>query len=63
MSKVKQWAEDTAEKTVDNIFDKWKKSGKINWVKIKEEVLAVNNVNLLGIDDENIDEVIEEAIK
>jgi|TARA_Y100000310_G_C20449426_1_gene699964 hypothetical protein len=61
MGKVKQWAEDTAEKAVDNIIDKWKKSGKFyNSVKIKEEILAVSNVNLLGIDGENVDELVEE---
>tara|TARA_B100001996_G_scaffold283615_1_gene223907 strand:- start:1 stop:186 length:186 start_codon:yes stop_codon:yes gene_type:complete len=61
MSKVKQWAEDTAEKAVDDIL----KDVKSNIMSIdiaRNKILAVNNVNLTGIDEFNVDEVIAENI-
>ena len=61
MSKVKQWAWDTAEKAVDTIIDKLKNKV-INIETAKSEILKVNNVSLCNIDEFNIDEVIEEAI-
>ena len=57
MSKVKQWAEDTAEKAVDQIL-KFYKNDTIKEEDAKEKILKVENVNLLGIDENNIDEVI-----
>ena len=57
MSKVKQWAEDTAEKSVDNIL-KFFKNGTIDLNETTEKILAVNNVAMLGIDENNVDEVI-----
>jgi hypothetical protein len=57
MSKVKQWAEDTAEKAVDQIL-KFYKNDTINLNETKEKILAVNNVAMLGIDENNVDEVI-----
>ena len=62
MGKVKQWAEDTAEKKVDNIIFKMKE-GQIDWDTAKSDILKVENVNMTGIDEDNIDEAIEEAIK
>ena len=62
MGKVKQWAENTAEKAVDTIIDKLKNKV-INIETAKSEILKVNNVSLCNIDEFNIDEVIEEAIK
>tara|TARA_B100001013_G_C24348465_1_gene339379 strand:+ start:410 stop:598 length:189 start_codon:yes stop_codon:yes gene_type:complete len=62
MSKVKQWAWDTAEKAVDIIIDKLKNKN-INVETAKSEILKVDNVGLCSIDELNIDEVIEEAIK
>ena len=62
MSRVKQWAWDTAEKAVDTIIDKLKNKV-INIETAKSEILKVNNVSLCNIDEFNIDEVIEEAIK
>jgi len=56
MSKVKQWAEDTAEKAVDDIL----KDVKSNIMSIdiaRNKILAVNNVNLTGIDEFNVDEL------
>jgi hypothetical protein len=57
MSKVKQWAEDTAEKAVDQIL-KFYKNDTINLNETTEKILAVNNVAMLGIDENNVDEVI-----
>ena len=62
MGKVKQWAEDTAEKSVDNIIFKMK-DGQIDWDTAKADILKVNNVNMTGIDEDNIDEVMDEAVK
>ena len=59
MSKVKQWAEDTAEKAVDNIIAKLK-DGQIDLTEASSLTMKVNNVNMLGIDDNNVDEVIME---
>jgi|TARA_R110000803_G_scaffold177752_4_gene240157 hypothetical protein len=57
MSKVKQWAEDTAEKAVDQILNFYK-NDTIKEEDAKEKILKVENVNLLGIDENNVDEVI-----
>ena len=59
MSKVKQWAEDTAEKAVDNIIFKLK-DGQIDLTTAVEKTMKVENVNMLGIDENNVDEVIME---
>ena len=59
MSKVKQWAEDTAEKSVDQIL-KFYKNDTINLNETTEKILAVNNVAMLGIDENNVDEVFQE---
>jgi len=58
MSKTKQWAWDSAEKAVDDII-KNLKSGIIDKVKAKAEILKVDNLDLVDIDEYNIDEVIE----
>ena len=57
MSKVKEYYANEAENQVDQILAHMK-SGQIDENKAKSEILAVDNVNLLNIDDENIDEVI-----
>ena len=57
MSKVKQWAEDTAEKSVDLILKKLKE-GQISLENATTNILGVENVNMLGIDENNVDEVI-----
>ncbi len=61
MSRVKQWAEDTAEKKVDDILNACK-FNIINKDTARVRILDVNNVNMLGIDDNTVDEVIEENI-
>ena len=57
MSKVKQWAEDTAEKAVDNIIFKLK-DGQVDLTTAVEEVKKVDNLNMLGIDEDNVEEVL-----
>ena len=59
MSKVKQWAEDTAEKSVDLIIKKVK-DGQIDLDTAKTDILNVENIAMLGIDSENVEEVIQE---
>ena len=59
MSKVKQYAEDTAEKNVDKIILGFKQ-GVLNKDTTKAKILDVENVNMLGINADNVDEVIEE---
>ena len=61
MSKVKQWAENTAENQVDEIL-KSLKGGNIDEVKAEKEILNVENVSMLGINDDTVGEVIYEAL-
>ena len=58
MSKVKQWAYDEAEKAVDKIILHFKQNLITKQTAIKD-IMDVENVNMLGIDDYNVDEVIE----
>ena len=60
MSKVKQWAENTAEEAVDTIIGKLT-SGEINRSDARTKIMKVDNLNLVGINEHNIDEVIYEA--
>ena len=57
MSKVKQWAEDTAEKKVDDIIYKLK-DGQIDLTTAIEKTMKVENVNMLGIDENTVEEVL-----
>ena len=57
MGKVKQWANDTAEKKVDEILAHYKQ-GTYNFEQAKTEILKVNNLELVSIDETNIDEVL-----
>jgi hypothetical protein len=59
MSKVKQYAEDTAEKNVDKIILGFKQ-GVLNKDTTITKILDVENVNMLGINADNVDEVISE---
>ena len=58
MSKVKQWAWDTAETKVDSILDSLKK-GIYTKEYAKAEIMKVDNLDLLDINEYNVDEVIE----
>ena len=57
MGKVKQWAEDTAEKKVDDIIYKLK-DGQIDLETASDLTLKVENVNMLGIDENNVEEAL-----
>ena len=57
MSKVKQWADNTAEKAVDNIIAKLK-DGQIDLTEASNLTMKVNNVNMLGIDEYNVEEAL-----
>ena len=57
MSKVKQWAENTAEKKVDDIIYKLK-DGQIDLTTAVEKTMKVDNVNMLGIDENTVEEVL-----
>jgi hypothetical protein len=59
MSKVKQWAEDTAEKSVDLILKKLK-DGQIDIDTATTDILSVENVSMTGINADNVGEVISE---
>ena len=61
MSKVKQWAEDTAEKAVDKILADFK-SGVYNSTVAKNKIIMVDNVEMIGIDENNVDEVIDQEV-
>ena len=58
MGKVKSWAWDCAEEQVDDII-KSVKLGKITKEQAKIDISKVQNLDLLGIDENNVDEVIE----
>ena len=57
MSKTKEWAYDEAEKKVDNIIAKLK-DGQIDLTTASEQTLKVENVNMLGIDENNVEEAL-----
>ena len=59
MSKVKQWAEDTATKAVDKIILQVKQN-LITKETASADILKVDNVEMTGIDENNVDEVIQE---
>jgi len=58
MGKVKNWAWDCAEEAFDNII-KSLKAGKVDKETAKNDILEIQNLSLLGIDYENVDEVID----
>tara|TARA_B100000029_G_scaffold434052_1_gene447201 strand:- start:2214 stop:2408 length:195 start_codon:yes stop_codon:yes gene_type:complete len=60
MSRVKQWAENTAEEKVDNIIAKLT-SGDITRSDARTQIMSVDNIAMLGIDENTVDEVIYEA--
>lgn len=57
MSKVKEWAYEEAEKAVDKIIAKLK-DGQIDLTEASSLTMKVNNVNMLGIDEYNVEEVL-----
>jgi len=57
MSKTKEWAYDEAEKKVDNIIFKLK-DGQIDLTQASDLTMKVENVNMLGIDENNVEEAL-----
>ena len=57
MSKVKEWAYEEAEKAVDNIIAKLK-DGQIDLTEACSLTMKVENVNMLGIDENNVEEAL-----
>ncbi len=57
MGKVKNWAWDCAEKEVDNIIQDYV-DNKIKHDEAKNKILAVQNLDLVSIDEYNVDEVL-----
>ena len=58
MSKVKQYYTDVAEKAVDTIINKVKQNLITKETAIAD-ILKVDNLNLIGIDEHNVDEVLD----
>jgi len=58
MSKVKNWAWDEAEKAVDKIILQVKQN-LISKEQASKDIMNVQNVELCGIDEYNVDEVID----
>jgi predicted HAD superfamily Cof-like phosphohydrolase len=58
MSKVKQYYTDVAEKAVDKIINQVKQNLITKETAIAD-ILKVDNLNLIGIDEHNVDEVID----
>ena len=54
MAKVKEWAYEEAEKAVDKIIAKLK-DGQIDLTEASSLTMKVNNVNMLGIDENNVE--------
>lgn len=61
MSKTMQYAMDTAETQVDSIL-KSLKGGNIDEVKAEKEILNVENIAMLGIDENTVGDVIYETL-
>ena len=61
MSKVKQYIENSVENQVDQIL-KSLKGGNIDEVKAEKEILGIDNLAMVGIDENNVGDVIYEAI-
>ena len=57
MSKVKEWAYEEAEKAVDKIISKLK-DVQIDLKEASSLTMKVNNVNMLGIDENNVEEAL-----
>ena len=62
MSKVKQYEETMVENQVDNFIKKLK-DGQIDLDTCKSKILKIDNLNMVGIDEDNIEEVITQEIQ
>ena len=59
MSKVKQYYTDLTEKQVDDIILSYK-SNKITKQDAIDKIMKLDNLELVGIDEYNIDEVVDD---
>ena len=62
MSKVKQYIENSVENQVDKFINKMK-DGQIDLDTCKSKILEIDNLNMVGIDENNIEEVITQEIQ
>ena len=60
MSKTKQWIEESTETKVDNIIAKLT-SGEITRSDARDQIMNVDNIAMLGIDENTVDDVIYDA--
>jgi len=60
MSKVKQYYTDETEKKVDDIILSYK-SNKITKQNAIDKIMKLDNLELVGIDEHNIDEVVDDT--
>ena len=61
MSKIKAYIENSVENQVDKFINKMK-DGQIDLDTCKSKILEIDNLNMIGIDENNIDEVIDMEI-
>jgi hypothetical protein len=61
MSKIKQYIETSVENQVDKFIAKMK-DGQIDLDTCKSKILELDNLSMVGIDENNIDEVIDMEI-
>ena len=59
MSKVKQYYTDLTEKNVDDIMSKYV-INEISFNDAKSKIMKLDNLELVGIDENNIDEVVDD---
>jgi hypothetical protein len=62
MSKIKQYIETSVENQVDKFINKMK-DGQIDLDTCKSKILEIDNLNMVGIDEDNIEEVITQEIQ
>jgi hypothetical protein len=60
MSKVKQYYTDLTEKQVDDIIISYK-NNKITKQDAIDKIMKLDNLELVGIDEHNIDEVVDDT--
>ena len=60
MSKVKQYYTDLTEKQVDDIILSYK-NNKITKQDAIDKIMKLDNLELVGIDEHNIDEVVDDT--
>ena len=62
MSKIKQYIETSVENAVDKIISKLS-DGQIDLDTCKSKILEIDNLNMVGIDENNVEEVITMEIQ